>query len=141
MCGELGPGDGEDPRYDRDGTRKDKGERKTWQLCKQVATTVQLSLDGADDSRLRSILVLAVEPAPDASHLRLLVAPKPDAAHEAEELRERLETARGRLRQEVAHAITRRRAPELTVSWVPIPIAPSDDGSPEAMPPDEEAAR
>lgn len=135
LCGELGPGDGDDPRYDRTSSRKHRTERKAWQLCKQVATTLQLSLDGSDDPRLRSIQVLAVQPAPDASHLCIRVAPKPDATHSMEVLNDRLEAARSDLRFVVAQAITRRRAPELTVSWVPLIVSLPD----ESVADDEEA--
>lgn len=53
----------------------------------------------------------SVEPAPDATHLRVVVVAP--AARSAQEVAARLFTARPFLRAEVAAAVRRKRAPDL----------------------------
>jgi ribosome-binding factor A len=66
------------------------------------------------DEVLSSVYIEAVVPAPDASRLlvRLVVPARANAS--IPEVLERIELVRGLLRAEVAQAITRKRAPELT---------------------------
>ncbi len=89
--------------------------RKARQLCQQVAETLSLVLSGEfDDEQLQSLLVASVEPAPNAS--QLLVSLQTDGPCDrqlAEQLLTKLNGISGRLRCEVAAAITRKRAPRL----------------------------
>ena len=119
LCDEPRPGDGQDPRYDRKRQRNANGERKTWQLCKQIAIAVQLALGNSADERLRELLLVHVTPAPDASHLLLLVQPNSAVSSSEEEMNEALENARGYLRTAAAEAITRKRTPNLTMRFLP----------------------
>jgi len=114
-CGQLHEDDGQDPReFFRKPTRGGNAHRKTLQLCSQVAETLSLVLAGElDDDMLCELQVASVDPAPDASQLAVtLYAP---GATEAQlpQIRERLARVAGRLRCEVAAAITRRRTPRL----------------------------
>src|SRR5262249_56531055 len=90
-------------------------DRKTLQLCRQVADTLGLVLSGeCDDDLLRSLHVVAVTPAPDASQLLVIVAPAlPGETLEPAQVLGRLAACAGRLRCEVAAAISRRRTPRL----------------------------
>jgi ribosome-binding factor A len=115
VCNEIHPEDGVDPReLSREG-RPRKDERRARQLCHQVFETLSQVLGGeCGDEVLQSLQVLAVDPAPDASQLVVTVrvafpgeAIDPDAVHA------RLAAAMGKLRGEVAAAITRKRAPTL----------------------------
>ena len=119
LCDEPRPGDGQDPRYDRKRKSSTQGERKTWQLCKQIATAAQLALGSSADERLRELLVVQVTPAPDASHLLLLVQPSSAVPHSEEEMNEALAKARGYLRTAAAEAITRKKTPHLTTRFLP----------------------
>lgn len=117
VCGEIGPEDGVDPRelarrY-RDSSRKTTA-RKTSQLCHQIAVTIDGLLAEQSDDVLRDLTVVDVAPAPDESRLLVTVAPGPVAlpAHPLTVI-EHLDQASGRLRTEVASAITRRRTPML----------------------------
>jgi ribosome-binding factor A len=66
------------------------------------------------DDVLRNLQVVTVEPAPDASRLRVTVRVEPPSETiRPFQVLERLEHAAGRLRCEVAAAITRKRAPAL----------------------------
>lgn len=119
LCDEPRPGDGQDPRYDRKRKSDHKGERKTRQLCKQIATAVQMALASSVDERLRELLVADVTPAPDAAHLLVLVQLGSEPAHSENEMSEALARARGYLRSAAAEAITRKKTPHLTVRLLP----------------------
>jgi ribosome-binding factor A len=89
-------------------------DRKVRQLCGQVAETLGQVLAGQRDEILSSLLVETVEPAPNAARLLVTVcALLPVKGCGPDEVISRLELCSGRLRAEVAAAITRRRAPTL----------------------------
>jgi ribosome-binding factor A len=119
LCAEPHPDDGVDPRraFTREAERQASGtDRKTRQLCKQAERALRAALGGeVADEGLRLLDVVGVEPAPDASRLRVIVrAPHDDGS--TAEWSARLQRAAGFLRSRVAHDITRKRAPELTFS-------------------------
>ncbi len=120
LCGELGPDDGIDPRTEKKGWSAKKDQKKTRQLCQQVREALELTLAGSGDEVLRALIVLAVEPAPDSSHLLVLVGPAPrgEPVPKGEALAA-LRRASGTLRAEVTAAIHRRRAPELSYRYLP----------------------
>jgi len=112
-CRELSSDDGIDPRsYFRERPSKGKRRRKTLQLCAQVAQALRLALSGMDDERLHVLDLVRVEPAPDASRLRVLVRSH-DPQVPRSEVQARLEAAHASLRSVVAQAIHRKRVPEL----------------------------
>ena len=92
--------------------QKQADDRKTLQLCRQVERALAWALGDSDDDLLRELLVVSVEPAPNARRLLVSVAPL-ERLNDLFEVIRHLEAARGRLRSEVAAAITRRKAPEL----------------------------
>jgi ribosome-binding factor A len=121
LCGEIHSDDGVDPRdLFRLPTNRKVTNRKTLQLCSQVADTLNLVLSGecADDV-LQSLHVVAVKPAPNASQL-LVVISTSSAALDLDPLvvLDHLARANGRLRSEVAAAIVRKRAPQLVFQFV-----------------------
>jgi ribosome-binding factor A len=99
-------------------------DRKTMQLCRQVADTLGLVLSGeCDDDVLRSLQVVAVTPAPDASQLLVIVAPAiAGEMLDPADVLSRLASCAGRLRCEVAAAISRRRTPRLAFQFVSGPL-------------------
>jgi hypothetical protein len=101
LCAELGPDDGLDPRT-RPGRRDARTNIRDLRLCGEVARILSLELDG--------IVVERVEPAPDASRLRVWIR--------AEDL-PIVERQRARLRAAVAAAIRRKRAPDLVFAVLP----------------------
>lgn len=111
LCGEIGPEDGMDPREFARKGRPCKGR----QLCSQVAETLDLVLSGeCADDLLQSLQIVAVDPAPDASQLLVTVrAGMPGETIDPDDAMERLTQIMGKLRCEVAAAITRKRAPKL----------------------------
>jgi ribosome-binding factor A len=117
-CGELHEDDGIDPREffksGRPGTGK-RESRKAQQLCRQVAETLDQILSGeANDDILRALRVADVMPAPDTSRLLVTLHIDCDPADFDRPLvEERLAAYKGRLRSEVASAITRRKTPTL----------------------------
>lgn len=120
LCGEIHPDDGIDPKdFFRPRRKRPSDQRKASQLCHQVADTLGLVLSGEFGDELRDLRVVSVTPAPDASQLRVLVAPAFDGASlDANVVSEKLLAATGRLRSEVAAAITRKRAPKLLFQFI-----------------------
>jgi ribosome-binding factor A len=115
LCGEIRPEDGMDPRDFAKKPRPKKGDRKVRQLCSQVAETLSLVLSGeCSDEVLQNLEVVAVDPAPNASQLLVTVRPA-DTGETVDpaEVLARLAAIAGRLRCDVAEAITRKRAPKL----------------------------
>ena len=93
-------------------------ERKVRQLCRQVHQRVDLVLAGElDDPTLDGLWVVEVQPEPGGAALLITVAAPDDA--ELEPIRASLDALRGRLRSEVAAAITRKRAPHLRFAVIP----------------------
>lgn len=98
-------------------------DRKTRQLCSQVADTLNYVLSGeCDDELLQNLQVMSVAPAPNASQLLVTVYPLTASAtaSDAADIRRRLANAAGRLRAEVAASITRKKAPRLLFQVVQI---------------------
>ena len=93
-----------------------QAERKTRQFCRQVQRALNLALaDQCADGGLHDLFVDEVTPAPDCGHLLIhVVIPSGTTAADALQA---LRLDASRLRSEVAMAITRKRAPEL--SFVP----------------------
>ena len=91
-------------------------ERKARQFCRQVQRALNLALaDRHADDGLNGLFVEDVSPAPDCGHLLVhVVIPADRPMNEALSA---LRRDAPRLRSEVALAITRKRAPEL--SFVP----------------------
>jgi len=119
--GEIHDDDGVDPHeFFKTRELRDKQYHKTMQLCSQVAETIGLVLEGDfDDELLHNLQVVSVNPAPDASQLAVaLRADVPDAQVGAQEILNRLAAVSGRLRCEVAAAISRKRAPKLVFHLV-----------------------
>lgn len=97
-------------------SRPQRTDRKTLQLCGQVADTLNFVLSGElDDDLLRNLYVESVRPAPDASRLLVSVSPlDPGDTARADAILQRLAIFSSRLRSEVSQSIHRRKTPELT---------------------------
>ena len=121
LCADIHADDGVDPKqFFKPGKRSKGADRKTLQLCSQVADTLNLVLSGeCADEFLQCLHVVEVRPAPDASQLLVLVSPSavgpcPDPVT----VLTHLAAANARLRGEVAASIRRRRAPKLMFQLV-----------------------
>ena len=103
-------------RFFGEGVRGKKGDFKTEQLCKQVerAASLALAVQSLGDV-LAGAVVAAVEPAPDASRLRITVVLAPGrGVDDLGEAWAALSRATPGFRAEVARSISRKRVPELT---------------------------
>ena len=112
LCGELGPGDGIDPRLATRGEsgRPGSGDPRARRLCHQVARTLNAVLAAeTGDETLRDLMVVSVAPAPSVGHL--LVTVRSAGGAEPGQILTRLAAATGRLRSELAASISRRRVP------------------------------
>jgi ribosome-binding factor A len=120
LCEELSPEDGIDPKLEkrrRAASARKESPRKTRQLCGQVARTLNLALGSCNDPVLQQLMVQAVEPAPDASRLRVWVTCDSLADIDPGEAQSRLGAAAGWLRSQVAASIHRKKAPVLLFGW------------------------
>jgi len=90
-----------------------QAERKARQFCRQVQRALNLALaDRHADDGLNDLFVEDVSPAPDCGHLLVhVIIPADRPVNEALSA---LRRDAPRLRSEVAAAITRKRAPELS---------------------------
>jgi ribosome-binding factor A len=93
--------------------------RKTQQLCREVERTLAIAFGSCADGTLRHLIVIAVEPAPDAARLLVSLAPSGGLDSDVGELLKAIGAARGRLRAEVAAALQRKRTPELIFRILP----------------------
>ena len=118
LCDDFFPGDdGIDPRFDHRGRGRKAGDRKTRQLCRQIARTLDLALAGVTDGPLGDARVGAVQAGTGARHIEVtLHHPAPDAA-----VLDAAARARPWLRQEVAAHTHRKRVPELVITVVAVP--------------------
>ena len=92
-----------------------QNERKARQFCRQVQRALNLALADRHTDGLNDLFVADVSPAPDCGHLLVhVIIPADRPVNEALSV---LRRDAPRLRSEVAMAITRKRAPEL--SFVP----------------------
>ncbi len=120
LVAELDPDDGLHPRQRRrQERRRDRSSARKRRLCGQVARALTIALPTAADPQLRSLLVVEVVPAPDLRRLEARIAAPPGQPPDG--LSARLGLARPWLREEVALAIHRKRAPELRLVLVPSP--------------------
>jgi hypothetical protein len=102
LCEELGPDDGVDPRVRTRSEPTRCNNIRDQRLCGEVARILSLEVE--------HLILERVEPAPDATRLRVWV--------HAEDL-ETWTRLRPRLREAVAAAIQRKRAPDLIFAAVP----------------------
>ncbi len=114
LAGDVSPDDEADPaRYFGSERRSRRADWKALQLCRQVERSAALTLaELRECEALASSAVARVDPAPDASRLRVSVVLAPgkspdDLEVAAEALREKA----GLFREDAARAIHRKRAP------------------------------
>jgi ribosome-binding factor A len=104
-----------------DDSRRSKEDHKAQQLCRQAQRALNLALSGeCGDEVLSDLFVAAVTPASGCGHLLVhVIVP---AGRSISDVLARLHRAAPLLREEVAEAITRKRAPELSF----LPVAPGE---------------
>lgn len=100
-----------------------QAERKARQFCRQVQRALNLALADRHADGLNDLFVEDVSPGPDCGHLLVHVVVPSDRL--VAEVLSALRADASRLRSEVAAAITRKRAPEL--SFVPAAPVGGDD--------------
>ncbi len=120
-CDQMHDDDGIDPRdFFKTDRIHSKEHHNLQRLCHQVAETLDQVLSGEiGDDLLQCLHVVSVRPAPDAS--RLLVTLRAGCKRDEFDrdlLDDRLAACKGRLRCEIAAAITRRKAPSLMFNLI-----------------------
>lgn len=122
LCAHASDGDFVNPKFDkREEVRRPSG--KDLAISKQAARAIDQQLSTLSWSIDAGLRVVAVEPAPDATRLRVLVAWS-ERGYGLDSVMAWLRARKGLLRSAVAAAITRRRAPDLT--FAPAPPAEVD---------------
>lgn len=130
-CGIINEDDAIDPRHYFYNKRKpNRRHRKAFQLCRQVAETLHLTLtDGVPV--LEGLSVVDVVPAPDSRRMLVLVSfgadAKIESAEQVEEIMACLESHIPRLRSEIARSINRKRTPNLVFEITKLPQAPKNE--------------
>ena len=115
LCGEIHEDDGIDQReYLKAHSRGRNDNRKTLQLCSQVAQTLHMVLADCDDPLVQMMNVTMVTPNPDGSCLRVHIVCDKPRSHEQAMIAIEKQTAR--LRFEVSRSIHRKRVPNLVFS-------------------------
>ena len=117
------------------GERRGRGrprdaERAVGPLRREIERTLTYALLAARDPRLRDLVILGVEPAPDASCFQITVAAPESVAPEAyAALAASLDAARGELRSDLARSLQRKRTPELrfAIGTPGRSVAPEED--------------
>lgn len=101
--------------HDESGGRSlESVDRKTLQLCAQVRRALYGAIPLGVSHHLLDVVIEAVEPAPDASRLRIVVSlPASHMAHAAS-VKRMLDGITPHVRAEVAAQICRKRTPALT---------------------------
>lgn len=121
--GEPGPGDGIDPKDERKAASRQgipRASRKSLQLARQVARTLDATLAMSSDPLLRDLQVDSVAPAPDATRFVVTVASLRALTPEDAQLTlAHLAQHNAELRMEVAAAISRRKTPLLAFQLAP----------------------
>jgi len=113
-----------------------RADVKSMQLCREVERTLASVLAGElGDGSLGGLVVVAVEPAPDASRLMVTLA-APDGVDGAA-LLERLRGLVGWLRAEIAAAVQRKRVPELAFCLIEAAWEPADRTAPAKAAPED----
>ena len=122
-CAQLHDDDGVDPRRYFASHQSRSDDRKNRQLCRQAFRVLSLVFPGEfNDRTLQDVFVVDVSPAPDPSRLlvRFGTSQVLSTADRAR-IMTSLERVRGRLRQELAQAVTRRRIPDFTFEVIALP--------------------
>jgi ribosome-binding factor A len=111
LCSEAWAEDGMDPRTAKPQATSRMG-RKALQLCSQVKHALEGALAAeCGDPLLQELSVIDVQPAPNSVRLLVLLGLPAESA--ADQVMTHLIRAAGKLRCEVASAITRKKVPEL----------------------------
>ena len=122
-CDQIGADDCVDPsQYFQPNRTQSKQNKKSLQLCRQVACCLNLVLGDCDDPIVQHMSVLSVAPAPDCSRLLVTLAvdrPMADGPLDHDHLLTRVTLQLPRLRHEIARAIHRKRVPNLALQLVP----------------------
>ncbi|MBY0457004.1 MAG: hypothetical protein K2V38_06685 [Gemmataceae bacterium] len=120
LAGDVSPEDGSDPKefHQKPWSQPKQAGRKAKQLCEQVHHALLGALAVCADPALQAVSVVRVQPAPHTGRLLVLVSVPADI--DPATGAEALSRASGFLRGEVAAAISRRYAPELTFEVVPV---------------------
>ena len=111
---------------EENGNRSDsrQAQRKTQQFCRQVQRALNLALADSSVAGIGcDLFVDEVSPGPDCGHLLIHIV-VPDG-YSVVDAMSALRSDASRLRSEVAMAIARKRAPEL--SFVPVSVRGGDD--------------
>ena len=116
-CGVINSDDAIDPRHYFYNKRKHSQKyRKVFQLCRQVADTLQMVLTDGNET-LDGLTIVDVVPAPDSRRMLVILGLDPGvivkSGSEVELIMEQLQLETPRLRAEIAQTINRKKTPNL----------------------------
>lgn len=120
---ELHSDDGVDPREFLSRVTKSRSDHHVSALCSEVWKRLSLVFSAdLDDEELLALEVVAVEPAPDSSRLRVVLSSPEELDLERRlAMLARLKALTPFLRSEIAQSLARRRTPDLGFEIVDLP--------------------
>ncbi|VAX42105.1 hypothetical protein MNBD_PLANCTO03-2012 [hydrothermal vent metagenome] len=119
LCADLYDDDRPPPRR-REGQRSESSnDRKTMQFCAQVRRVLQSHIPSHRCPEFIDLFIETVEPAPDASRLRVVISIPARSLHTPAAIHLQLAAMTGFLRSEIASAISRKRVPTLSFDLTP----------------------
>jgi len=110
-CDDIREGDGVDPRLESH-PRRNIVNRKALQLCAQVIDALNLGIRDCRDARLQDIYFESAIPDPDSTQLLVTAVGYHDNLFPGEILAG-LAAAHGKLRNDIANAICRKKVPQI----------------------------
>lgn len=119
LCAHASDDDGVDPRYDRRRGDRGKPDRRDLSLCKQAMRALDHEIASWPWAIDAGLMIDGVEPAPDATRLRVYVSWGDESLVRSEVL-SRMAARAPAFRAAVAAAITRKRAPVLEFEAAPM---------------------
>ena len=119
LCADLHADDGPPQRRRKESRDEQHNDRKTMQLAAQIRRALHGAFPTPGSQMFDGLIVEAVEPDPDATHMRVVISVPSTFPHSVALLRQRLAESLSSVRIQVAASIHRKRVPTLTFDLVP----------------------
>lgn len=129
LTDELREGDGVDPKEEKKRAqavlRKGKPDHAVFRLASQIGTAIRMSMQLSGDALLCSFDVSTVEPTTSGNSFRVQVfATDTTMEYDPRRIKELLDAAKPRFRQDIAGEIHRKKVPDITFDVLPPHVCP-----------------
>ncbi len=129
LTDELREGDGVDPKEEKKKAqavlRKGKPDHAVYRLASQIGTALRMSMQLSGDALLAGFDVSTVEPTTSGNSFRVQVfATDSSMEYDPRHIKELLDAAKPRFRQDIADEINRKKVPDITFDVLPPHVFP-----------------